>query len=392
VFHVKHTSPPAARDDRGFGIYVHWPFCESKCPYCDFNSHVAARIDDDRWARAYGVALGRLAGETGGRLVQSVFLGGGTPSMMAPGTVAAVLDGIRSAWPVDDACEITMEANPGSVDAARFAGYRSAGVNRISIGVQALDDSALRRLGRKHGADDARRAIATAQRLFDRVSIDLIYARQDQDCASWADELRQAIAFGTEHLSLYQLTIEDGTVFAERHRRSQLHGLPGDDLAADLFDLTQNICSGAGLPAYEISNHARPGAECRHNLLYWTNGDFGGIGPGAHGRLSTAEGRLATLAPRDPAAWLKAVEVGQACEGTVLAPIEAAEEYLLMGLRTRRGIDLPHLDRLLGRQARRDGFDRAAAEGMLRLGPRTAQATEDGRRLLNHVLRMIVPL
>ncbi|HDR29144.1 radical SAM family heme chaperone HemW, partial [Rhodovulum sp.] len=278
----------------GFGLYVHWPFCLSKCPYCDFNSHVAASIDMGEWQRAYLSEIRRIGAETGPRTLTSVFFGGGTPSLMAPDLVAAILDTVRATWPCANDMEVTLEANPGSVEAGRFAGYRDAGVGRVSLGVQALNDADLGRLGRLHSAAEARAAFDIARNTFERVSFDLIYARQDQLLADWQAELGQALALGVDHLSLYQLTIEPGTAFGDRHARGGLRGLPDDDRAADMYLATQEICAAAGLPAYEVSNHARPGAESRHNLIYWRYGDYAGIGPGAHGRLTLDGRRWAT--------------------------------------------------------------------------------------------------
>ena len=285
-------------EDAGFGVYVHWPFCQAKCPYCDFNSHVAASVDHDLWLEAYLAEIDAAAAMTGARDVRSVFFGGGTPSLMEPRVVGAVLDRVAARWRVSGQVEVTLEANPTSVEAARLAGYRTAGVNRVSLGVQALNDQDLRRLGRLHSAAEALTAVGVAREIFERVSFDLIYARQDQAVQDWEAELAQALALGPDHVSLYQLTIEDGTAFGDRHRRGRLPGLPDEDRAADLYDVTQSLTEAAGLPAYEVSNHARPGAEARHNLLYWESGDYAGIGPGAHGRLTLGGIRSATVAPR----------------------------------------------------------------------------------------------
>jgi oxygen-independent coproporphyrinogen-3 oxidase len=292
----------------GFGLYLHWPFCQSKCPYCDFNSHVAASIDQRRWQRAYLAEIDRIGAETRGRVLNTVFFGGGTPSLMDPDIVAAVLDRVRATWTVANDWEVTLEANPGSVEAERFRAYREAGVNRLSMGVQALNDTDLRRLGRLHSLDEALGAFETARASFDRVSFDLIYARQDQTPDDWGRELDRALRMAVDHLSLYQLTIEDGTAFGARHAAGGLRGLPDDDRSVALYDMTQDRCAAAGMPAYEVSNHARPGAESRHNLIYWRGGDYAGIGPGAHGRLTLNGQRYATEAPRAPGAWLERVE------------------------------------------------------------------------------------
>ena len=299
-------SPPTASDP-GFGVYVHWPFCQSKCPYCDFNSHVRESVEHERWARALTAELETMAALAPGREVASVFFGGGTPSLMEPATVQAVLDRIAGLWSMAPNAEITLEANPGSVEADRFAGYAAAGVNRLSLGVQALDDAALGFLGRRHDVAEALRALDVARANFGRVSFDLIYARPQQTVAAWRDELARALAFGTDHLSLYQLTLEQGTRFWTLAGRGEFT-LPDEDAAADLYALTQEMTAAAGLPAYEISNHARPGAESRHNLTYWRSGEWVGIGPGAHGRLAGDGGAIARRQHKAPETWLAAVE------------------------------------------------------------------------------------
>ena len=325
--------------DSDLAIYVHWPFCRSKCPYCDFNSHVRTTIDQSRWRAAYRRELDHFATETAGRPVGSVFFGGGTPSLMPPATVAAVLDGIARAWPLADDVEVTLEANPTSTEADALSALRGAGVNRVSLGVQALDDGALRFLGREHGAAEALRAVATAARLFDRYSFDLIYARPGQSPTSWRRELSKALTAAGGHLSVYQLTIEPGTVFEGLVRRGLLT-LPDDDTQAVLYEATQEILGAAGLPAYEISNHARPGEASRHNLVYWRYGDYLGVGPGAHGRLRLPSGRVATRTHRAPEIWLDRVERNGHGEHArePIAPETAAAEALLMGLRLTDGI------------------------------------------------------
>lgn len=373
----------------GFGLYVHWPFCQSKCPYCDFNSHVAARIDQRRWRDAYVAEVARVAAETPGRVLNTVFFGGGTPSLMEPDTVGDVLAAVRAAWPMANDCEVTLEANPGSVEAGRFAGFRDAGVNRISMGVQALDDADLRRLGRLHDVAQARAAFGVARGLFERVSFDLIYARQHQTRAAWEAELRAALAMAVDHLSLYQLTVEEGTPFAARAAAGGLRGLPDEELAADMYAVTQELCGAAGMPAYEVSNHARAGAESRHNLIYWRSGDWAGIGPGAHGRLTLGGRRWATEAPRAPGAWLQRVEAGGSGEGerVALAPAEAAEEAVMMGLRLGEGIAL---DRV-----RAAGIDplvikELQGDGMLEPGVDRLVASARGRLVLNAVVRRLL--
>jgi oxygen-independent coproporphyrinogen-3 oxidase len=334
-----------------FGVYVHWPFCLSKCPYCDFNSHVRhAGIDEQRFARAFAREIETTAARAPGREVTSIFLGGGTPSLMQPATVGAVLDAIGKHWHVARDVEITLEANPTSVEATRFAGYRAAGVNRVSLGVQALDDASLKMLGRLHSAREALDAVSTARRSFERYSFDLIYARPDQTPAAWAAELRHAIDEAAEHLSLYQLTIEEGTPFFGLHQAGKLK-TPDEGLARVLYDVTQETCDRLGLPAYEISNHARPGAECRHNLVYWRGDEYAGIGPGAHGRLDIGRVRHATATEKRPEAWLMRVETNGhgLVTDDLLNSEERADEFLLMGLRLAEGIDPRRYAALSGR-------------------------------------------
>jgi oxygen-independent coproporphyrinogen-3 oxidase len=377
---VKHSAPSAP----DFGIYVHWPYCTSKCPYCDFNSHVSAHIDHRAWSAAYLREIDRLAAETAGRRVDSVFFGGGTPSLMNPDIVGNVLGAIQRHWQVADDWEVTLEANPGSVEAGRFAAYRAAGVNRVSLGVQSLDDRHLIRLGRRHTADEARAALAIARDIFPRVSFDLIYARQDQTVADWRSELGAALQMAADHLSLYQLTIEDGTAFGDRHRRGKLRGLPDEDRAADLYLLTQDLCEAAGLPAYEVSNHARPDAESRHNLLYWSAADFAGIGPGAHGRLTLQGTRQATEALRDPAAWLQRVKDGVTVETrTALTDAEQAREYLVMGMRVTQGIALVRMTALAGRAPVAGALDHLADIGLVTVSDGRLRTSLPGRMVLN---------
>ena len=334
-----------------FGVYVHWPFCLSKCPYCDFNSHVRhAAIDEDRFARAFAREIETTAARVPGRQVSSIFLGGGTPSLMRPETVGAVLDAIAKHWRLDDGVEVTLEANPTSVEAARFAGYRAAGVNRVSLGVQALDDASLKQLGRLHSVREALDAVAIARKAFERYSFDLIYARPDQTADMWAAELQLAINEAAEHLSLYQLTIEEGTPFFGLYAAGKLK-TPNEATARALYDVTQEVCAHHGLPAYEISNHARKGAECRHNLVYWRGEEYAGIGPGAHGRLDINGSRHATMAEKRPEAWLMRVEANGhgVITNDVLNSAERADEFLLMGLRLVEGIDPRRYAALAGR-------------------------------------------
>ena len=375
----------------GFGLYLHWPFCQSKCPYCDFNSHVAATIDQDRWKRAYLAEIDRLAGETRGRVLQSVFFGGGTPSLMDPDLVSAILDKIRSSWPQTNDWEVTLEANPGSVEAGRFRAYADAGVNRISMGIQALRDDDLRRLGRLHSVAEAKAAFDVARNAFDRVSFDLIYARQDQSLTAWATELREALSMAVDHLSLYQLTIEDGTAFGDRFAKGGLKGMPDEELSADMYDLTQEICDAAGLPAYEVSNHAAPGMESRHNLIYWRGGDYLGIGPGAHGRLTLGGLRWATEAPRAPGAWLQRVEASQPGEARrdKVPDVERALEYLLMGLRLTEGIDLSRYNQIAGEPINSNRINNLLEIKMLARTETGVATTAKGRLVLNAVIREI---
>jgi len=372
-----------------FAVYVHWPFCLSKCPYCDFNSHVRqGGIDEARFVRAYQTEIAATAARVLGRTVSSIFFGGGTPSLMQPSSVQAILDSIGKHWTIAPDVEVTLEANPTSVEATRFRGYRSAGVNRVSLGVQSLHDSALKELGRLHTAQEALAAVAVARSIFDRYSFDLIYARPRQTTDAWATELRRAIAEAAEHLSLYQLTIEPDTPFFGLHKAGKLK-IPDDDLARDLYDITQANCNDAGLPAYEISNHARPGAECRHNLVYWRGHDYAGIGPGAHGRLTIDDRRLATETDKRPEAWLMRVEEnGTGLTVTEkLTPGETADEYLLMGLRLAEGIDLERYSAISGRTLdagriailREEGAVETTADGRLRV-------TQSGFPLLDAVV------
>jgi oxygen-independent coproporphyrinogen-3 oxidase len=337
--------------DAGFGVYVHWPFCASKCPYCDFNSHVRHQpVDQERFVRAFRDEIVHMAERTPGRQVTSIFFGGGTPSLMRPGTGAAILDAIGGAWSIDSNAEVTLEANPTSVEAERFQGYRTAGINRVSLGVQALNDPDLRRLGRMHSAEEALAAVRIAAAIFERYSFDLIYARPGQTPESWRAELVEAFRHAAEHLSLYQLTIEPDTWFERLYRAGKLT-IPNDDEARVLYDLTQELCERNGLPAYEISNHARPGAESRHNLVYWRYGEYAGVGPGAHGRLVTSNARIATAAEKHPETWLAQVERdghGLVDDDPLTAEAEG-DEFLLMGLRLREGIDPARYERLTGR-------------------------------------------
>ncbi|GAA5076218.1 radical SAM family heme chaperone HemW [Roseibacterium beibuensis] len=379
-------------EEGGFGLYIHWPFCQAKCPYCDFNSHVVAQIDQDRWKRAYLSEVERLATELPGRTLQSVFFGGGTPSLMAPETVAAVVDAIRKAWPVANDIEITLEANPTSVEAGRFRGYRDAGVNRVSMGIQALNDDDLRRLGRLHSVAEARTAFDIARHVFDRVSFDLIYARQHQTVGDWRAELTEALSMAADHLSLYQLTIEPGTAFGDRFAKGGLKGLPDDDLGADMYALTQDLCDKAGLPAYEVSNHAGDMAQSRHNLIYWRAGDWGGIGPGAHGRHTIGDQRFATETALSPMEWLLHVEKQGSGESarTGVSPEDQGTEYLMMGLRLAEGIDLARYQRMTGDALDTTHLKPLIEDGFLEIIGSRLRTTDAGRPLLNAILRDLI--
>jgi oxygen-independent coproporphyrinogen-3 oxidase len=374
----------------GFGVYVHWPFCLAKCPYCDFNSHVSRNVDHDRWRRALITALKANAALTPGRKVDTIFFGGGTPSLMQARTVAQVIETIDAAWGLAPEAEISLEANPTSVEAGRFRDYAAAGVTRVSMGVQALNDPDLKALGRMHTAAEARAAFDIARAAFGRVSFDLIYARQNQTAAAWEAELGEALEMAVDHLSLYQLTIEAGTRFGELHARGGLRGLPADDDAADMYALTQAITADAGLPAYEISNHARPGAESRHNRIYWRYGDYVGVGPGAHGRLTVGGRRLATETPREPAEWLTATEQGDPDVATPVARAEQATEYLMMSLRLTEGTDLARYAALAGAPLDPSRIAPLVESGHLSRGGDRIAATASGRPLLNAVLRALL--
>lgn len=372
----------------GFGLYLHWPFCEAKCPYCDFNSHVSREIDQSRWLRAYLREIDRYAGMLRGRVLNSVFFGGGTPSLMDPDVLAAILERVRQSWPQANDLEVTLEANPGSVEAGRFRGYAEAGVSRVSMGIQALNDTDLRRLGRIHNVAEANQAFDIARKNFDRVSFDLIYARQDQTVAAWQAELREALNMAVDHLSLYQLTIEQGTAFADRYAKGGLKGLPQEDAAADMYEATQDICAQAGMEAYEVSNHAKPGAESRHNLIYWRYGDYVGIGPGAHGRVTLKGQRHATEAWSNPDRWLRAVDAGEAeKELAAIDPKDQAAEYLMMGLRIREGIDVVRYEDLAGEPLSADKLSELRDLGMIEQDTQRLWVTEQGRPVLNAVLR-----
>jgi putative oxygen-independent coproporphyrinogen III oxidase len=383
------TTQSSEQDAAGFGLYVHWPFCASKCPYCDFNSHVrAGGIDEPRFVRAFLAELRHWAELAPGREVTSVFFGGGTPSLMSPDSVGAILEAIRAGWRVRADSEVTLEANPSSVEAARFRGYRAAGVNRVSLGVQSLDDAALRMLGRLHTVTEARAAIEVAAATFARYSFDMIYARPGQSLCAWREELGQALTLAGGHLSLYQLTIEPETPFAALHGRGKLR-VPVAEAARDLYALAQELTGAAGLPAYEISNHAASGEACRHNLTYWRYGEWAGVGPGAHGRVVAAGVRRATAAERQPELWLQRIAThGHGLtESVPLGPAEQADEALLMGLRLSEGLDLERLAAASGLRPAARVVDTLVALGLLeRCDRNRLRASPAGRVVLNEVV------
>ncbi len=372
----------------GFGVYIHWPFCAAKCPYCDFNSHVRhGGVDVARFQAALLAELAHMAQLQPNQPVHSVFFGGGTPSLMPPSLVGALIDAVAKHWPQEPGIEITLEANPSSVEAGRFAGYRAAGVNRVSLGVQALNDRDLKFLGRLHNAAEAKAALALARRQFERVSFDLIYARPDQGVAAWSDELREALGYAPDHLSVYQLTIEDGTPFAALHRAGKLITPPAE-IADDLYAGTQELTEAAGLPAYEVSNHARPGQECRHNMVYWRYGTYAGIGPGAHGRLVVDGQRTALATQRNPEVWASAVEKdghGIVERGALSLP-DQADERLIMGLRLSEGLDLAAFRSSTGLAPKFPVLRDLAAQGLLSIGQDRITVTRAGRMVLNRMV------
>jgi putative oxygen-independent coproporphyrinogen III oxidase len=359
-----------AEPQEAFGVYVHWPFCLAKCPYCDFNSHVRhQKPDEARFARAIAAELASIKPRTQSKEVTSIFFGGGTPSLMQPSTVQSVLDEIARHWAIAKDVEITLEANPTSVEAERFRGYRAAGVNRVSLGVQALDDVSLKALGRMHTADEALAAVGVARENFPRISFDLIYARPDQAPDAWRDELARALTYAPEHLSLYQLTIEPNTTFETLHRAGKLK-TPDADTARALWDVTQALCDARNMPAYEISNHAAPGAEARHNLVYWRYQEYVGVGPGAHGRIGAEGARIATATEKHPEQWLALVEANG--HGLVtdekLSQLEQADELLVMGLRLAEGIDAARFEKLAGTSFNAERVSFLESEGLIERG------------------------
>lgn len=378
-----------------FGIYVHWPFCASKCPYCDFNSHVAERIDHEAWRAAYKNEIAYYADLSKGRTVTSVFFGGGTPSLMEPATATLIIDEIQRHWRISNDCEITLEANPTSVEIDKFRSFREAGINRVSIGVQSLLERDLDFLGRKHDAQGARRAIESAAKVFDRYSFDLIYARPQQTANAWEKELREAITMAGDHLSLYQLTIEKGTPFYMMHERGEFK-IPDEELAGDLYEITQGVLEEAGMPAYEVSNHARAGQESRHNLTYWRYTDYVGIGPGAHGRLTVDGRKQATRGHRAPDIWLEKVAANGhgAHDFENLSPRDRFTECLMMGLRLKEGIPVARLEAEGGDDFKNlidaKKIEALQGEGLLDFDGQTLHATRAGLQRLNGVLAYLL--
>jgi putative oxygen-independent coproporphyrinogen III oxidase len=373
----------------GFGVYLHWPFCAAKCPYCDFNSHVRHQtIDQERYANAFRREMRTMRERTGPKTVKSIFLGGGTPSLMQPQTVGALLDAVSEFWTVPDNIEITLEANPSSVEAERFRGYRAAGVNRVSLGVQALNDRDLKFLGRLHNVKEALKAIGLARDIFPRLSFDLIYARPDQTLAEWEIELNEAIGYAADHLSMYQLTIEQGTPFAALQKAGKLT-VPDGERSADLYALTQDVTASRGIPAYEVSNHAAPGAESRHNLVYWRYGEYVGIGPGAHGRFVEGDARSVTISEKMPERWLERVKTQGTgvFEEERLTSDQQADELLMMGLRLNEGIDVQRYEAMAGRTFDAGRLSTLQEEGMVEfIGNSKLRATPKGMILLDAVL------
>ena len=369
----------------GFGLYLHWPFCETKCPYCDFNSYANVDFDESHWLQVYCEELEKYAAETGDRVLSSIYFGGGTPSLMSAKMVGRLLAKISDLWKTSNNVEITLEANPSTVEASRFLEFKSAGINRVSLGVQALNDIALAKLGRKHNAKEAIAAMEIVKQTFSRSSFDLIYARQNQSIDEWKAELQQALSFSPNHISLYQLTIEPGTVFAKRFNSGHLHGLPSDDQGADMYEMTQEFCEKAGLPAYEVSNHAAPGQESIHNFIYWNSGDYVGVGPGAHGRLTLENKRVATSTVLHPENWLK----NETKEFREYVPKEEQlTELFLMGLRTSEGVCIKRA-KALGYAPKGKTQD-LVNDGMLKVTPDKIRVTAKGRPLLNAILREIL--
>ncbi|WP_299619161.1 radical SAM family heme chaperone HemW [uncultured Tateyamaria sp.] len=374
-------------ENGGFGLYIHWPFCAAKCPYCDFNSHVTRSVDHPAWRDAYVSEIKRMGSETSGRVLRSVFFGGGTPSLMDPATVGAIMETVHATWPIANDLEVTLEANPTSVEAAKFADFHLAGVNRVSMGIQALNDLDLAALGRLHSANEALAAFDIARREFDRVSFDLMYGRQNQSLTGWETELSTALSLGLDHVSLYQLTVENGTAFGERYKAGKLRGLPDEDLSADMYALTQEICEAHGMPRYEVSNHATDGNASRHNLIYWRYGDYVGIGPGAHGRITRQGKRWATEQKRMPTGWLSG-EGRETRDG--LSGTDQASEFLLMGLRLTEGVDIKRYETLAEQPLDEGKLQHLQDIGMIVRSESRITVTDQGFTVLNGVLRELL--
>ncbi len=375
----------------GFGLYVHWPFCQSKCPYCDFNSHVSNTVDHADWRAAFVSEIRRTGALTKGRVLRSIFFGGGTPSLMEPETVRAILDESQKYWSWANDIEITLEANPSSVEANKFVDFADAGINRVSLGVQALNNTDLTKLGRLHTHEEALIALEVSRAQFNRVSFDLIYGRQDQSLSDWKHELKQALGYRPDHLSLYQLTIEDGTAFGARFAAGKLLGLPDEDLGADMYELTNQLCAENGLQSYEVSNYAQIGSESRHNMIYWTGGDYVGVGPGAHGRLTLDGRRIGTEATRMPNDWLASAQNGCVAHETVeeISAEARRSEFLLMGLRVTDGVDLSRLSELSAGLSDINWAE-PIDHGLIEIKDNRVRTTEAGKPLLNAILRQIL--
>ena len=376
-------------ENGGFGIYIHWPFCAAKCPYCDFNSHVRKSVDQSRWLSAIRLELKNSAIRTKGRTVNTIFFGGGTPSLMEPETVAGIIKEIAKLWVLALDIEISLEANPTSVEAQKFSDFRKAGINRISMGIQSLRNDDLKALGRMHSVNEARKAFDIAKDNFERVSFDLIYARQDQSKVDWEIELKEASSMAVDHLSLYQLTIEDGTRFGDLYERGNLKGMPNDSLAADMYDITQEVTLQNDMPAYEISNHAIEGAESRHNLIYWRYGDYIGVGPGAHGRILENGNKIATTTIENPENWLRGVELNgtSTIDDEVINHIDQASEYLMMSLRLIEGVDMERYKKISGVALDNKLIDKNIENGLIKVINNNLIATQRGRIILNTLIK-----
>lgn len=376
-------------ENGGFGIYIHWPFCAAKCPYCDFNSHVRKSVDQSRWLSAIRLELKNNAIRTKGRTVNTIFFGGGTPSLMEPETVAGIIKEIAKLWVLALDIEISLEANPTSVEAQKFSDFRKAGINRISMGIQSLRNDDLKALGRMHSVNEARKAFDIAKDNFKRVSFDLIYARQGQSKFNWENELKEASSMAVDHLSLYQLTIEDGTRFGDLYERGNLKGMPNDSLAADMYDITQEVTLQNDMPAYEISNHAIEGAESRHNLIYWRYGDYIGVGPGAHGRISENGNKIATTTIENPENWLRGVELNgtSTIDDEVINHIDQASEYLMMSLRLIEGVDMERYKKISGVALDNKLIDKNIENGLIKVINNNLIATQRGRIILNTLIK-----